>query len=141
MFLEYWELKRRQRGCLPCRADMNPVDLIKVLADLFLVNTVYADADVIFQYRLVGDNVTRINPRIVPGMTLTGAFPTPTANILSKQYRRVTWTREPEFRIVPATTHDGGFKRIAHALAPLAEDGTNVDTVIGMAIDTDHPRR
>ena len=139
-FLEYWEMKRRIRGQLPRRADMDPADILALLPDIFLVNTTYAEADLVFQFRLLGENVGRINSRIEPGVLITDAFPRQTAKILCKQCRRVTWTREPEFRIVPAADHDGRLKRLAHALAPLAEDGENVDALIGLAIDTSLPQ-
>lgn len=128
--LDYWRRKRK-RGVLPGRKDIDPVDIRRdVLPDLYLMDVVPARPRRRFRYRLVGTRMVE-----VAGVDHTGRYvdefvdPARVAEMLDWEDRVV---EEPEAWVysAPLAFRNDDWKWAWRLSLPLASDGKTVDMLL-----------
>jgi hypothetical protein len=125
--LAYWEGKRRPDGGLPCRADIDPLEMRFALGHLVLTD-VEPGAPPRFRLRLVGSNVAE---RM--GYDPTGRYLDEDATALAARaaeaYRRVLETRAPVEQTIEGVFGER-YLAIDILRLPLAEDGRRVNMIL-----------
>jgi hypothetical protein len=123
---DYWAA-RRKAGRLPSRADVDPIELPFVLADLLLVDVLRVPLR--FRYRLIGSNII-----LPPSMDMNGRFVDEHPDVeFRKQalsvYTQVATTGRP-VAVIHDTIIDRRVRRHQTVLLPLAADGATVDMIL-----------
>lgn len=125
----YWTDKRGERS-MPLRGDIDPLELKKHLASLFLLDVIESGRD--FRYRLVGTAITDMNERNVTGTTIRSEYTCPiTLRYVDAVLGTVVSERQPRF------THGSVFwrpekdhRRFEAGYFPISADGTSVDMIL-----------
>lgn len=129
----YW-VERADGRWAPARADLDPVDLGRLLPHIALIEPLDAGAD--FKLRLIGSHILEgycLNPAPKLLSDLPGG---PIIAAMHAQYRRVVAERHalhygPAASLMPGRGH----MTTEHIDMPLSSDGTNVDMILaGVAI-------
>ena len=132
--LDYWESKRGGR-IAPARADIDPVDIPRILPRIMLADVETDDAGAIdFRYRLSG---TRI--RDVHGYDPTASSPralTPPiyGELIFSHYRAAVALREPLAHVIVMVTNKKQ-RSYARIILPLSADGENINML--MTVDSE----
>jgi len=129
----YWS-GRGADGRLPGRADLDPVDIPRLLRNVFLVDV--RPAEPRFAYRLVGTAVADLVGELT-GRPVGAGLDAEEADRLVGQFRRCAAEARPVWREGVLTTRrsrQAGFQRL---LLPLAADGRRVDMVLGVLVGFD----
>jgi hypothetical protein len=123
---DYWRA-RFQAGRLPSRADVDPIDLPFVLADLLLVDVLRDPLR--FRYRLIGSNII-----LPPNLDMNGRFVDEHPDVEFRKQALSVYTQVATTRRPVAVRHDaiidGRLRRHQTLLLPLAADGTMVDMIL-----------
>ncbi len=131
-FYEYWDAKRGSRA-MPSRADMDPIDIPRLLPYVFLVDVLDEGAD--FRYRLVGGGIHTHVGSDLTGRRLSEVVENCSQEDLLDFYREVLHGRAPCRRRLAYTTPTARLTRYYDALvAPLSPDGEGVDMLFGIAV-------
>ncbi|MCR9070332.1 MAG: PAS domain-containing protein [Alphaproteobacteria bacterium] len=128
----YWSEKQRG-AALPARADIDPSDIPTVLPHMTLVER---DADTgRMRYRLFGSALVDLIGRDPTGQYLDEVYPDFNGSP-SKIYREQVFDMgKPSHRIGrPTLRFAKDFYSVERLYLPLAEDGRNVDMVIGVLV-------
>lgn len=129
----YWD-SRRRGGLLPGRADLEPLDIPRLLRCLFLVDVRQDEPR--FVMRLMGTGVTAVLGEHT-GRPLAAALGEEEAANALPEYERCAREGLPAWRegvpAVPRSRH-AGFQRL---LLPLAADGRRVDMLLGALVAFD----
>jgi hypothetical protein len=133
--LQYWRDLVARLGRLPRRAEIDPVDLPTLLPNLFLVDVVRTDAaPPRFRFRLLGGAITN-RESVRPGQFIDDFAGMRDSERIMRHYHdaiaRKVWVRDATL----AWDHPTKNFMTYHALLlPLSEDGSMVDTLLGLAI-------
>jgi hypothetical protein len=129
LLLAYWEAKRGERA-MPARKDIDPLDIPRLLPDIFLVD-VLDDGD--YQYRLVGGRIVERAGANYTGLKLSEIASRSSQPLLLEIYEHVLATRRPVQRELPYRMR---FTRIPSSykvlVMPLSADGERVDMLLGI---------
>ena len=122
----YWDSKRNGR-LMPSRADLDPVDIPKLLPDICLVDVVPDPRK--YVYRLIGTNEC----------TMRGSGTSKDSVFLN--YDGVTRTRAPRLDRDPSITSDDRFIQHESIFLPLSDDGANVNMILVFTVYGPAPPR
>lgn len=129
LLLAYWKDKRGERE-MPAREDIDPLDIPRLLPDIFLVD-VLDDGD--YRYRLVGGRIVERAGANYTGLKLSEISSRGSQPLLLEIYEHVLATRQPCQRDLPYrmrfTRMPGSYKVL---IAPLSTDGERVDMLLGI---------
>lgn len=129
--LAYWHRLRGERA-MPTRADLNPLDIPKLLSSVILMDVQHDPLD--FRYRLIGTEIDRICNRNYKGMRLSELPDKASPNPIWLHHQETVETRAPVCRDLSYVGPDGDVRRIAHCLMPFSSDGRTVDHIL-VAVD------
>jgi len=136
----YWQSKRVD-GRLPARADIDPIDLRRLLPHLALIDVLRESTDLDFRYRLTGTEIVERAGRDPTGRTFSDLYTGDYLETAIATYREVVDTAEPllserTYPLVP----DREFLRYDRLLLPLAADGRTVDMIMLLIVVLEHCR-
>ncbi|WP_419901724.1 PAS domain-containing protein [Kiloniella sp.] len=134
---DYWCSLSPRRGKLPGRQHLNPADISEILGRIALVDVIFMDGEYDFQYRLWGSIMTEIIGQDCTGKSIKDLFPPEKLSFVQNAFENVVETACPHYWEVAWGVEKKdhiGYKRL---LLPLAEDGENVNMILGMIIETD----
>ena len=126
--LAYWDSKRRGR-CCPARPDIDPLEIKKLLPQLFLVD-VHGEPPV-FRYRLVGTEIVQRYGRNDTGETLDAISDATMRETVRRQYLAAIEICGPichHNRFVFADYRILEYRRL---LLPLSPDAENINMLLG----------
>ena len=133
-----WDGKRRGRR-MPCRADLDPVDIPKFLPDICLVDVVPDERR--YVYRLIGTNEVAMRGRDPTGMPVGEGYFGTSAQSVFLNYDGVTRSRAPRIDRDPSITSDDRFIQHESIVLPLSDDGENVNMVLVFTVYGPAPPR
>lgn len=115
---------------MPLRADIDPLDLTRHLASLFLLDVIESGRD--FRYRLVGTTITDMNERNVTGTTIRTEYSCPvTLRYVDAVLGRVVSEERPRFTRGSVFWRPGKDHRGFEAgYFPISADGRSVDMIL-----------
>ena len=122
----YWHTRRGAK-LMPARADLNPVDLVKILPKVMLVDVLPQAPH--FHFRVVGTNIADWIKFDATGQTLDAVEPENYRRMLFATYMECAGARTPIAHRILWDSHDvpHRYKRL---IMPLASDGRNVDMLL-----------
>ena len=135
VLLEYWSQLAQRLGRLPKRAEVDPLELpVELLPNIFLVDVVRAEgAPPRFRFRLLGSAITT-RERVKPGQYLDD-YRSDIPDDMTRQYLDCLECRVRIRSTNLAWDHPTKeFISYRVMLLPLSNDGTEVDTLIGLAV-------
>jgi len=124
-----WERKRAGR-ILPKRADFDPADLKRVLANLMIVEVKHAPFRL--RYRLVGTTVARVSAFDFTGRYLDEILRPDLPDDWQGYYRLAYERRCPVYGRIKSPTRDGDFFVYEFGIFPLSLDGDTVEQFISI---------
>ncbi len=122
----YWDRIRRDR-VMPGRADLDPVDIPKLLPFVMLVEVLRNPLD--FKFRLIGDEIIAIIAHNYRGMLFSQIPHMAAGNGMWQQYAEVAKTGRPLVSSVSYVGPDRYVRSLRHCLLPLSADGQIVSTI------------
>lgn len=138
-FYDYWMELARQRGALPSRQAIDPLLMPRrLLGNIYLTEVVYESGNQPrFRFRLLGQEITE-REHTRPGKYLHELGGSQGAGVLEAQYldclRGRLWLRQTN---LSWADRQKSFIRYEVLLLPLARDGYEVDSMIGLVIYDD----
>jgi hypothetical protein len=129
--LAYWERKRGDRFA-PCRADIDPADLIEALPRVMLADVIQEPLD--FRYRLSGTGICDIHGQEPTGLRPRDLNPPAFGALIHQHYCLAVHRREPLLHIIVLDTQERS-RSYARLLMPLSENGRTVTML--MAVDSE----
>jgi hypothetical protein len=131
--LAYWQDKRRGR-VMPSRADIDPVELVRFLPNIILVDVVPDDRR--FVYRLVGTAEVEVRGNDPTGKSVAEAFFAAVPADALDRYEEVCKTcaplyEEDDFQAVDRYVSE------ANLFLPLSDDGENVNMIMVFSVNRD----
>ena len=134
----YWDGKRRGRR-MPCRADLDPVDIPKFLPDVCLVDVVPDERR--YVYRLIGTNEVAMRGRDPTGMPVGEGYFGTSAQSVFLNYDGVARSRAPRLDRDPSITSDDRFIQHESIFLPLSDDGEHVNMIMVFTVYGPAPPR
>lgn len=126
--IDYWERLRGDRD-LPARADLNPVDIPRLLPYVMLIDVLENPRD--FRFRLLGTEHDRIVSGDYRGRCFSELPGLARGNPVWDQYVRTVETGAP---VIGTVSYIGGDlyipRELEHCLLPFASNGTTVDVIL-----------
>jgi hypothetical protein len=126
----YWK-ERCRDGKPPRRADIDPVDIPRLLAHLIIVDVV-ADSRR-YVYRLVGTKEVEIRGYDPTGKSVAEGFIGPSREDAVGWYDRTVLTLRPQYDATPYISTNGRWVNDETIFLPLSDDGTHVNRVLVFA--------
>lgn len=129
--LSYWNERREKRPAIP-RANFDPVDIPRLLPNIFLVDLISRDP-VDLEFRLVGTRITELEGSVT-GWNLKKLIPRkPDTESLWAHYERVM-AGQLCLRFETLAWQNRNFVRYAVLLLPMTRAGKDIDSAVGMAL-------
>ena len=138
-FYDYWMQLAEQRGALPSRQAIDPLQMPRrLLGNIYLTEVVYETGNQArFRFRLLGQEITE-REYTRPGQYLHELGGNQSARLLETQYldclQGRLWLRQTN---LSWADRQKSFMRYQVLLMPLARDGHEVDSMIGLVIYED----
>jgi hypothetical protein len=126
--LQYWQEKRRGRP-MPSRADIDPLELIRFLPGIILIDVV--DDQRRYVYRLVGTREVAMRGKDPTGQSMIEGFFAPNLEAALAIPDKVVTTKAPLFLHRDFTAPDGRLGYEDLIMLPLSEDGERVTMIMG----------
>lgn len=121
----YWQSKRRD-GLLPARADIDPLEIPRLLPYVLLSEISLSPFQV--RFRLMGTEAAAMNNLDITGKTLNFDIECPEwQRYWTEAYLKTATTGEPVFGIDSYEYRNRAYLRFEWCLLPLANDGRHVD--------------
>jgi len=144
--LAYWK-SRSPEGRMPARADIDPLDIPRLLPFLYLVDVEYLAAPHLgatgtqhrFRYRLVGTGIVERNGGDPTGRYLDDFENRPFHETIVADYARCAAEKRPvaaSRRFMDASGRHWPYQRL---VLPLSEDGDKVNMLLGGNAFADKP--
>jgi hypothetical protein len=125
---EYWDGVRGGRR-MPARADIDPVEIPKVLPYIIMYNVAPGGG---FTIRLVGEEVQQFVGRNTTGQPAGACMAPPAAALMIEILAAVATERAPKFRAGKAHWHKAkSYRDFEACFLPLSSDGETVDVILG----------
>lgn len=133
---DYWIGVYRNTGRRPTRADIDPVDIPKLLPNLWLADWECASGR--FRYRLVGTGVTKARNIDATGLYLDADFPDLAQTALGRSLEGVVREAMPAWSItkVPKSHTPNEITRVERLSLPLCDGEGNVAMVLNLSVCT-----
>lgn len=122
----HWEKIRGARA-MPSRADLDPIDIPRLLPFTILVDVLHDPLD--FRYRLLGTELDRITSRNYKGLRFSEIPHIEKGGGLWSNHEAVVRTGRPLRASVQYIGDDRFIRGLAHGLFPLSADGRTVTTI------------
>lgn len=122
----YWCEIRGNRE-LPRRADLDPIDIPKLLTSVTLIDVSYEPFD--FRYRLLGGDIVR-DQDVRVGESVRNLPTEYGRDIICERYRRSVVERRPVLQTYEAVTRRGQTVRIEALTCPLSDDARVVNMLV-----------
>lgn len=126
----YWDGKRGDRK-FPRRCELDPVDIPRLLPNVFLVTVRRRPFDLIF--RLAGTAITDCNGGNIAGRRVLD-LPSTVAGDLYRQSARTVRSGRPVLVSGPLRNRADAYKRVDHLILPLGSVPGVIDMLIGAAV-------
>lgn len=127
--LRYWQSKQRADGGLPARCDIDPLELRALLPYIYLIDVLPEDR---FRVRLLGERHVEVYGPGLVGRVIDDIFPAAVAAEFNRLYAAVVQRRVPVInRGQVSWIHNKEWLHYEGLHAPLAADGTTIDTIFG----------
>lgn len=134
----YWSDKRRD-GRLPARADIDPIEIPRLLPYVVLSEVLRDPFDI--RYRLTGTQVVQMNNLDLTGKRLNDGIHQPEwQDYWRRVYRDVVETGQPTFGADSYEYRDRSYAHFEWCLLPLAADGATVDMILEIEAFADRAR-
>lgn len=117
--LDYWDAKRGAR-LAPCRADIEPLDLVQVLPRIMLADVTHDPLD--FRYRLSGTGIANVHGAELTGLAPRDLMPPEYGRLIDRHYRQCVLERRPLMHLILLDLMDRS-RAYARLLLPLSNDG------------------
>ena len=124
---EYWASKRHGR-LMPSRADLDPLDIPRLLPGICLVDVVPDERR--YVYRLIGTNEARVRGRDPTGLSVMEAYFGTSLQSVLVNYDAVTRSCAPHLDREPSLTKDDRFIQHETIFLPLSDDGATVNMIL-----------
>ena len=128
--LDYWDAKRGARFA-PSRADIDPLDLVRVLPRIMLADVSHDPLD--FRYRLSGTGIANVHGAELASLSPRDLRPPEYGRLIDRHYRQCAIERRPLMHLILLDAMDG-IRAYARLLLPLSNDGNTVNML--MAVDS-----
>jgi hypothetical protein len=130
---DYWRRIAPGPGVLPGRQHLDPVDIPKLLPNVWLLDVVGTPPR--FRTRLVGTALRRAGIPLRPGVFIDDPVPPEHRETMLSRIREITASRQPQWRRGrPFLPHATEVFEIERIFLPLAADGTNVDMLLCLSV-------
>lgn len=129
--LAYWNEKRGDRFA-PSRADIDPADLPRLLASLYLYKVRPDPLD--YEVVLVGTHLVDVLGRDFTGELVSDIFSDPAFQERKKAYDEVVRTGIPNYGIEDAGWIQKDYFSYSRLILPLSDDGKTVDRLFGCVL-------
>lgn len=128
--LDYWEAKRGGRFA-PSRADIEPLDLLRVLPRIMIADVLSDPLD--FRYRLSGTAIADVHGTEMTGLAPRDLKPAEYGRLIDQHYRQCVAQRRPLLHLIllDSVHRSRAYVRL---LLPLSADAKTVNML--MAIDS-----
>ena len=128
-FYEYWRAKGAGKG-MPARADIDPLDIPRLLANVFLIDVVAGNPRR-FRFRLVGTRITELEGEMT-NRFLDEFVPGAAGTAMARHYED---TVQGRIYVRHETLHWRKREYVNYdvLLLPLSSDGRAVDKLFGLA--------
>ena len=133
----YWREKSRD-GRLPRRADIDPVEIPRLLSHLILVDV--TDDARRYVYRLVSTKEVEMRGRDPTGQSVFDGFFGPSIEDVLFWYDSTVNSRAPQYDDRPYVSSNGRWVSDATLFLPLSDDGGRINRVLVLATSTVNPR-
>ncbi|MGO1117417.1 PAS domain-containing protein [Rhodovibrionaceae bacterium A322] len=128
-FLSYWRSKTH-RGVLPKRADIDPLDIPKLLPNISLVDVLLDQNPVVYRARLLGTEITRHFGRDVTGKAAKQLYDERYLLQLETTYNQILDVRQPVLCKCQVPLNDGTMTAYYRFIAPLSSNGEQIDMLM-----------
>lgn len=131
---QYWA-SLMEDGRLPARQQIDPLDLPKrTLPWLFIVEVTQREPVLDYRYRLVGTGNTLLVGRDATGFLASEIFTARDTEVVPLTFDETVRAGEPTYWWATVPNDRVGSVEIVRGLFPLAEDGIEVDGILGVAL-------
>ena len=132
----YWRELRERRGALPCRSDIRPSRIPKLLSRFVLVELAPRGA---FDpmYRLAGTAFEQVAGRSLTGIYFRDLYDPEAFAVATRIFEAVAGDGRPRYMQSLVCIPDRSFYRVKRIFLPWSKDGRLVDHIGGMAIELD----
>jgi hypothetical protein len=128
----YWAERRRARA-MPGRADLDPMEIPKLLPYVFLID-VAAEDPTRLTYRVFGTGLVELFGYDFTGDPVgNGTLPEHLPEMRAR-YEHIIRERVPYFHRTRLRDRRNDFTDVERIILPLSRDGTHVDQIIGMTV-------
>ena len=124
---DYWRAKHRG-ALLPARADIDPLEIPRLLANIALVTVLDEGEDFVFD--LAGTRIEEVHGRSLKGVSLSELRTLLEVSPAIEQYREVACAGEPRYREGDLKIFGKEHWSSRRLLLPLSSDGKRVDTIL-----------
>jgi hypothetical protein len=135
---EYWQRAAPGPDRLPGRQHIDPVDIPKLLANMWMLDVVDETADGQsrrFRFRIIGTALQRIGLTARVGDYVDQFIDEKVRATALEEIHRVVTTRSPVwFRGKAFMRHDSKAFTLERLLTPLASNGAKVDTILCLTV-------
>lgn len=122
----YWDSKR-QNKLMPSRADIDPVEIPRLLPYVILIDVTREPLD--FRYRLVGTRACSIMPRDFTGQFFSKIPGNGKGSILWQECDAVVSSKAPMYWQTPHVAPQSSLHKVENVLLPLSNDRVNVTMI------------
>jgi hypothetical protein len=129
--LRYWD-SRRRGDRLPARAEIEPLELRRLLPHLLLLDVERAGDRLRFRFRVAGTAFTSLIGRDVTGLHVDELGPPDRVTPVQDGLAAIVRTGRPCFLASRPTLHNDRFARVKRLGVPLATDGRAVDMILAV---------
>lgn len=131
---QYW-VSLLADGQLPARRQIDPLDIPnRALPWLFIVEVTQRWPVLDYRYRLVGTGNTLLVGRDATGLLASEIFAARDTEVVPSTFDETVHAGEPTFWRATVPNDRVGSVEIERGLFPLAEDGVEVDALLGVAL-------
>jgi hypothetical protein len=122
----YWDAKRKNK-LMPSRADIDPVEMPRLLPYIILIDVVREPLD--FRYRLIGTQACSIMRRDFTGQFFSKIPGNEKESALWRGCDAVVGSKAPMYWQLPYVGPDRFLRDYENVLLPLSNDGVNVTMI------------
>ena len=134
----YWASLRRN-GRLPSRAQLDPVQLKRLLPTISLIDVVPHQAGHFFRQRLAGTGLYSVYGCEITGRRLDEIYGEAEVSYWREQLNQVVETARPAVGCQPVASRSGSVSSLLWLRLPLASDGMTVDMILGFDVALNAP--